>query len=97
MLDKTTVRSVIVFGLFIYYNSLSETDITQINKIQYTAAVTSALPYTSTKLLEAELGGESIKERAYILGLALFYKIHCDITRPLVKECMTGYNLQHEQ
>ena len=36
MLYKTTLRSVIDFGLFIYYNSLSQTDITKINKIQYT-------------------------------------------------------------
>ena len=46
ILYKTTVRSVIDFGLFTYYNSLNQTDVDKINKIQYTAAkfVTSTLP-----------------------------------------------------
>ena len=33
ILSKTTVRSVIDFGWFIYYNSLNQTDINKINKI----------------------------------------------------------------
>ena len=99
ILYKTTVHSVIDFGLFIYYKSLNQTDINKINKIQYTAAkfVTSTLLYTSTKSLECELGWESIKERADFLGLTLFHKIHCNNTRSLIKECMPLYNSRHEQ
>ena len=62
----------------------------KLDKIQYNAAklVTSTLHYTSKEKLFAELGWESIKQRADFLGLTLFHKIHCKLTRPLVNNCM---------
>ena len=57
--------------------------------------------YTSlpnvTKSLETELGWESIKDRADFLGLTLFHKIHCNTTRPLIKECMPQYSSRQNQ
>ena len=43
---------------------------------------------TQVKKLFSELGWESIKERADYLGLTLFHKIHCNMTRPLTKHVM---------
>ena len=62
----------------------------KLDKIQYSAAklVTSTLHYTSRDKLFTELGWESIKQRADYLGLTLFHKIHCKLTRPLVTFCM---------
>ena len=62
----------------------------QLDRIQYSAAklVTTTLHYTSREKLFAELGWESMKQRADYLGLTLFHKIHCKLTRPLVTYCM---------
>ena len=53
----------------------------QLDRIQYSAAklVTSTLHYTSREKLFAELGWESIKQRAVYLGLTLFHKIRCKL------------------
>ena len=58
----------------------------KLDKIQYSAAklVTSTLHYTSKEKLFSELGWESID----YLGLSLFHKIHCNMTRPLTKHLM---------
>ena len=71
VLYKLTVRSVIDYGLFIYFNSLKTTDKFRIEQIQYKAAlvVTGALPYTSKTKLNLDLGWEAIDERAKFLGL----------------------------
>jgi hypothetical protein len=62
----------------------------KLDRIQYSAAklVTSTLHYTSKEKLFAELGWESIKQRADYLGLTLYHKIHCKLTRPLINYCM---------
>ena len=90
LLYKITVRSVIDYSIFVYYQTLTLLQKNKLDKIQYSAAklVSSTLHYTSREKLEKELGWESIRERADNLGLTLFHKIHCNVTRPLVKSCM---------
>ena len=90
LLYKTTIRSVIDYGLIVYYHSLTQTDKNKIDKIQYSAAklVSTTMHLTSKVKLEKELGWSSIKDRADFLGLTLFHKIHCNQLRPLIKSCM---------
>ena len=94
LLYKTTVRSVIDYGLIVYYNSLNQSDKNKIDKIQYLASklVSSTMHLTSRVKLERELGWSSIKDRADFLGLTLFHEIHCNILRPLVKSCMPRFS-----
>ena len=76
LLYKTTIRSVIDYGLIVYYHSLSQTDKNKIDKIQYSAAklVSSTMHLTSRVKLEKEMGWSSIKDRADFLALTLLKK-----------------------
>jgi len=96
MLYKTTVRSVIDYGLVIYYNNLNQGQLRKFNSLQYNAGklVSGALQYTSQSKIEAELGWESIESRSYFLGLSLFHKVHRNETRPLIKTCMQPLDIQ---
>ena len=89
-LYKLTVRSVIDYGLVVYFHSLKQTDIARLTQLQYRAAklVTGAFHLTSTAKLNDELGWETIPQRAEFLGLSLFRKIHFYETRPLIRKCM---------
>ena len=95
LLYKLTVRSVIDYGLAIYFHTLKQTEISRLNQIQYRTAklCTGALHYTSQTKLEADLGWESLAVRANFLGLSLFQKIHLHETRPLIRNCMPQINL----
>ena len=95
VLYKLTVRSVIDYGLPIYFQTLKASEIARLNQIQYRAAklCTGALHFTSQAKLEKELGWESITERAHFLGLSLFHKIHLHQTRPLIRKCMPVLNI----
>ena len=57
---------------------------------QYSAAklVSRTLHYTSRVKLEKERGWDSIRGRADTLGLILFHKKHCNVTRPLLRSSM---------
>ena len=90
LLYKLTVRSIIDYGLVVYYQSLNITDKAKFDKIQYSAAklVTGTLHYSNRDKLNFELGWETIQVRAEILGLSLFHKIHRNETRPLIQQCM---------
>ena len=59
--------------------------------MQYRAGklVSGALHLTNQHKLEQELGWETIQGRAEILGLSVFYKAHFNMTRPLIRSCMT--------
>ena len=94
LLYKTTIRSVIDYGLYVYYHSLNQADKNKIDKIQYNASklVSSTLHFTSKIKLENKLGWEKISDRADFLGLTFFDKVHCNLTRPLLKSCMPGYS-----
>ena len=87
---KLQIRSVIDYGLSIYYHNLKQSDIYRLNQIQYRAGklVTGALHFTSTSKLFIELGWEELSCRAKFLGLTIFHKIHLGLTRPLIKSCM---------
>lgn len=97
VLYKVTVRSVLDYGLMLYFNDLSQCQKKQISQVQYRAAklTTSTVHGTSQVKLEKELGWESIQERVNNLGLTLFHKIHLNITRPLIKTCMPTRNLNN--
>ena len=90
LLYKITVRSVIDYGLVVYYQTLTSTEKARLDQVQYRAAklCTGAMHYTSQSKLEQDLGWESISDRANFLGLCLFQKIHLGFTRPLIKNCM---------
>jgi hypothetical protein len=87
---KLTVRSVFDYGLVIFFNSLKQTEIAKLNRLQYRAAklCCGALHLTSQAKLEADLGWESLSARSDFLGLSLFHKIHINQTRPLIRKCM---------
>ena len=53
---------------------------------------TGALHFSSQAKLEKDLAWESIEDRAKILGLSVFHKIHCHETRPLIRSCMPPKN-----
>ena len=56
--------------------------------------MTGALHLTSREKLNNELGWETIKVRVDYLGLCLFHKINLEVTRPLVRECMSRRNFR---
>ena len=92
------------YGLFVFYHTLTQLQTSKLDRIQYNAAklVSSTLHYTSKEKLFSELGWESIKQRADFLGLTLFHKIHCNVTRPLIKHFMPElaerqYNLRTDK
>ena len=90
LLYKLTVRSIIDYGLPLYFNTLKETDKARLNRIQYRAAkiCTGALHLSSSQKLENDLAWESISDRSDFLGISLFHKIHLHQTRPLIRNCM---------
>jgi hypothetical protein len=94
ILYKVTVRSVIEYGLIVYYHTLNKTEAARLHQIQYRAAklCTGALHLTSQVKLENDLAWETIADRAKFLGLSVFNKIHKHETRPLVRTCMSKIN-----
>ena len=90
LLYKLTVRSVVDYGMIVYYNSLKSAEICRLRQIQYRAAkiCTGALHLTSQASLEKDLAWETLDDRALFLGLSLFHKIHLNQTRPLIKTAM---------
>ena len=92
LLYKLTVRSVIDYGLIVYFHSLRQTEVARLTQVQYRAAklVTGTLHYTSREKLNTELGWETLSTRAEFLGLTLFQKIHQ--TRPLIRKFMPKIN-----
>jgi hypothetical protein len=66
----------------------------RLKQIQYRAAklCTGALHFSSQDKLEKDLAWETIDDRAKILGLSVFHKIHCHETRPLIRSCMPPQN-----
>ena len=102
ILYKVTVRSTFDYGLHIFYHTLTQSNKKRLDQLQYKAAklVGNALHYTNQVKLEKNLGCESIKSRAEVLGLSVYQKIHFNKTRRLIQQCMTGpdnnlYNLRN--
>ena len=91
LLYKLTIRSVIDYGLIIFYHTLKTTEVARLNQLQYRAAklCTGALHFTSQARLEDDLAWESIADRADFLGLCFFQKVHLGETRPLIRTCMS--------
>ena len=90
LLYKLTIRSVLEYGMIVYFHSLTQTQIARLSRVQYRAArlVTGALPFTSQVKLEKDLAWPSLSERADFLSLTVFHKITLNLTRPLIKRCM---------
>ena len=86
LLYKVTVRSVIDYAWPIYANTLNQTELARLERLQSKAAklVSGALYLTSQEKLNLELGWESIKKRIEFLGLSLFQKIHFDLLSEIV-------------
>ena len=78
LLYKVCVRSVIEYGLVLYWHTLKPTEAARINQIQYKAAklCSGALHFTNQRRLEVDLSWETIADRANLLGLCIFHKIH---------------------
>ena len=87
ILYKQQIRSVIDYGLIIFYGTLNQVDIEKLNQIQYRSAkvVTGAFHFTSRIKLEKDLGWESLSDRNEFLGLSMFYKISHNLVRPLIR------------
>ena len=62
ILYKLTVRSIIDYALPLFGNTLKQTEMARLEKVQYRAAkiVTGAYHYTSKHKLNIELGWETI-------------------------------------
>ena len=90
LLYKLTIRSVLEYGMIVYFYSLTQTQLAWLSRVQYRAArlVTWALPFTSQVKLEKDLAWPSLSERADFLSLTVFHKITLNLTRPLIKRCM---------
>ena len=94
LLYKLIVRSVLEYGMIVYYNNLKASQLSRLSQVQYRAAklCTGALHYTSQAKLEKELAWEPLHVRAESLGLTVFYKISTGLTRPLIRTCMPSFN-----
>ena len=90
MFYKLTIRSVLEYGMIVYFHSLTQTQLARLSRVQYRAArlVTGALPFTSQVKLEKDLAWPPLSERADFLSLTVFHKITLNLTRPLIKKCM---------
>ena len=91
LLYKVTIRYFIDYALPIYANTLKQTEIARLERLQYRAAkvVTGALHFSSRDKLNVELGWETIQKRIEFLGLSLFHKIHLSETRHLIRQCLS--------
>ena len=87
ILYKQQIRSVIDYGMVVFYGTLKQTDIAKLDRIQYRSAkvVTGALHFTSRIKLDNDLGWESLSSRYEFLGLSLFHKIAHNNVRPLIR------------
>ena len=65
-----------------------------VSQIQYCAArvCSGALMFTNQSRLEGDLSWESVAERAKLLKISIFHKIHLNLTRPLIKSCLPELN-----
>merc|ERR1711928_186613 len=90
ILYKQQIRSVIDYGLVLFYGSLNQSDIAKLDRIQYRSAkvVSGALHFTSRIKLDNDLGWESLAERYELLGLSLFHKIAHNNVRPLLRSLL---------
>ena len=90
ILYKLIIRSIIDYGLMLYYFNLNLNDKKRLDTLQYRAAkITTGAPQLSSSLkLNIELGWETINDRAKFLGLTLYHKIKIGATRPLARSCL---------
>ena len=72
--------------LYSFYHTLTQANQKHLTQIQFKAGklVGAAIHYTSQLKLENTLILESVQKRAEIMGLAVFHKIHFNLTGPLV-------------
>ena len=94
LLYKLTIRSVLEYGLVVYYNSLTQKQQLRLSQVQYRAArlCTGALYLTSQVKLETDLSWEPLSARVNFLSLSIFHKVAHNLTRPLIRKCMPILN-----
>ena len=93
ILYRLQIRSVIDYGLIVFFSTLNQSYIAMLNRIQYRSArlVTGALQYTSRLKLDADLGWEDLGTRYEMLGLSMFHKIFHNNVRRLIKSFMPPF------
>ena len=86
-LDRST-RSVLEYGMIVYFHSLTQVQLAMLNKVQHRAArlCSRALPYTSQVKLEQDMCWKSLANMADFLSLTVFHTIVLWLTRPLTKK-----------
>ena len=91
---KMHVISCIDYCIQVFGNSINETQIAKLDKLQHRAAkvTTMVMKFTSKEKLFLDLGWENYKTRIEYLSLCLFQKIHTYETRPQIRECMPPLN-----
>ena len=91
---KMHIRSCIDYCIQVFGNSINETQIAKLDKLQHRAAkvTTQVMKFTSKEKLFLDLGWENYKTRIEYLSLCLFQKIHTYETRPQIRECMPPLN-----
>ena len=94
---KMHIRSCIDYCIQVFGNSINETQIAKLDRLQHRAAkiTTMAMKFTSKEKLLLDLGWENYKTRIEYLSLCLFHKIHTHETRPQIRECMPPVNNNH--
>ena len=82
------------YCLPVYFTCLKQTEIGQLNRLQYNAAklVSGTLHLSSADKLNKDLGWETLADRAKCLGLSVCHKIHRYETRPLVRQYIPVFN-----
>ena len=98
LLYKLTVRSVLEYGMIVYFHSLTQTQLARLTRVQYRAArlCSGALPFTSQVKLEQDMCWESLDKRADFLSLTVFHKIVLGLTRSLIKKCMPSPRVRNK-
>ena len=96
LLYKLTIRSVLEYGMIVYFHSLTQMQQASLSRVQYRAArlCTGALPYTSQIKLELDLSWPPLTQRADFLSLTVFHKISLNLTRPLIRKCMPSFKIK---
>ena len=92
------MRSVLEYGMIVYFHSLTQTQLARLTRVQYRAArlCSGALPFTSQVKLEQDMCWESLDKRADFLSLTVFHKIVLGLTRPLIKKCMPSPRVRNK-
>ena len=91
---KSFVQQPLDYGDIIYDNSVNESLINKLEKLQYQAclAITGAIQGTSRKIIYKELGFESLQIGWWYKKMIFFYKILNDLTPNYLRDIIPVSN-----